>query len=200
MFWKILFLFVSLAHILDIPKEDIRCRLDLLHSVLSIPVDEDKPVRLLHLSFRDFLLDPQKHGKSSFWVDERETHKRLTSKCLQLMSGPKGLRQNMCNLSRPGTLRSEIDKQTIDNGLQPEVQYACHYWVHHLKQSKDCIRDGDPVHTFLQKYFLYWLEARSYIGESSQSIRMISSLQLLIDVRLLFIVQLGSILTYDAAG
>ena len=174
---------VSLAHLLNIPKEDISCRLDLLHSVLSIPVDEDMPIRLLHLSFRDFLLDTQKRGKSPFWVDERETHKRLASKCLQLMSSPKGLRQNMCNLTRPGTLRSELNNQIIDNALSLEVRYACRYWAHHLKQSEGCIRDGDPVHVFLQKYFLYWLEAMSLMGETSDSIRIINSLQPLTDVK-----------------
>ena len=85
----------SLAHLLNIPKEDISCKLDLLHSVLNIPIDEDMPIRLLHLSFRDFLLDIQKRGKSPFWVDEKEMHERLARKCLQLLSSPKGLRQNM---------------------------------------------------------------------------------------------------------
>jgi hypothetical protein len=175
----------SLAHLLNIPKEDVNCMLDLLHSVLSIPVDKDIPVRLLHLSFRDFLLDPRKRGNSPFWVDERETHERLASKCLQLMSSPKGLKQNICNLTRPGTLRSEIDSRTIDDGLPPEMRYACRYWVHHLEQGKGRICDGDSVHTFLQKYFLYWLEAMSLIGEASESIRMIDSLQLLMSVRYL---------------
>jgi NACHT domain len=173
----------SLAHLLNIPQEDVNCRLDLLHSVLSIPIDEDMPVRLLHLSFRDFLLDPQKRGRSPFWIDERETHERLANKCLQLMSNPKGLRQNMCNLPRPGTLRNEIDSQTIDDSLPPEVRYACRYWKHHLEQSKGRICDGHPVYAFLQKYFLYWLEAMSLIGEASESIRIIDSLQSLTDVR-----------------
>lgn len=174
---------VSLARLLSISTEDVNCRLDLLHSVLSIPVHEDIPVRLLHLSFRDFLVDPQKRGKSPFWVDERETHERLAGKCLQLMSNPKGLRQNMCNLPSPGALRTVIDNWVIDDCLPSEVRYACRYWVRHLEQSKDRIRDGDQVHAFLQKYFLYWLEAMGLIGEASESIRMIDSLQSLIDVR-----------------
>jgi len=82
----------SLAHLLQISKEDIKCRLDSLHSVLSIPINEDVPIRLLHLSFRDFLVDPKKHGKSPYWVDGKETHKMLAGKCLQLMSSLKGLR------------------------------------------------------------------------------------------------------------
>ncbi|KAI9782353.1 MAG: hypothetical protein M1839_005226 [Geoglossum umbratile] len=56
----------SLAHLFQISKEDIRCRLDSLHSVLSILDNEDLPIGVLHLSFRDFLVDPQKRGKSPF--------------------------------------------------------------------------------------------------------------------------------------
>lgn len=173
---------VSLAHLLDILEEDISCRLDLLHSVLSIPVDDSMPIRLLNLSFRDFLLDPQKQGRSPFWVDEQRVHGRLTGKCLQLMSSPKGLRQNMCNLSNPGALKSEVSEGKIDRCLQPEIRYACRYWVHHLEQSKKRICDRDPVSVFLQKHLLYWLETMSLIKETSQSIRMINRLQLLTDV------------------
>ena len=172
---------VSLTHLLNIPKEDISCRLDLLHSVLNIPTDEDMPVRLLHLSFRDFLVDDQKRGKSPFWVDEKETHKKLTSKCLELLSGPKGLKQNMCNL-RPGTLRSEFDDQIIASALLLEVQYACRYWVHHFEHSGGRIIDGDLVDDFLKKYFLYWLEVMSLIGLAPESIHIINRLQSLTDV------------------
>ncbi|MCJ1348667.1 hypothetical protein MMC31_006900, partial [Peltigera leucophlebia] len=171
----------SLAHLLNIPKEDISCRLDLLHVEVNIPIDEDMPIRLLHLSFRDFLLDTQKRGKSPFWVNEKETHKRLASKCLQLLSSPKGLRQNMCNLTRPGTLRSEVDCQIIGNALPLEVRYACRYGAHHLEKSGGRICDGNLVHNFLKSYFLYWLEAMSFMGEASESIHIINSLQSLTD-------------------
>ncbi|KAF2177552.1 vegetative incompatibility protein HET-E-1 [Zopfia rhizophila CBS 207.26] len=171
----------SLARLLQISKEDVRCRLDSLHSVLSIPDSEDVPVRLLHLSFRDFLVDAEKRGKSAFWVDEREAHERLASKCLELLSGAEGLRQNMCNLLSPGTLRSEIDERTIASGLSPELQYACRYWVHHLEQSQYHITDGDSMHLFLQKNFLHWLEAMSLIGETNKCIHLIEKLQGLTD-------------------
>ncbi|KAI9771033.1 MAG: hypothetical protein M1839_002969 [Geoglossum umbratile] len=169
----------SLAHFFQISKEDIRCRLDSLHSVLSIPDSEDLPVRLLHLSFRDFLVDPQKRGKSPFWIDERETHERLANKCLELLSGPEGLQQNMCKLLNPGTLRSKIDERTIAICLPPELQYACRYWAHHLERSDCHIHDGDPIHLFLRKYFLYWLEAMSLIREAYKCIHIINRLQAL---------------------
>jgi hypothetical protein len=172
---------VSLARLLRISKDDISCRLDSLHSVLSISDSKVVPVRLLHLSFREFLIDPQKQGMSPFWVNEKDTHERLASQCLELMSS-RGLRENMCNLL-PGVLRSEINEGTIANNLPPELQYACRYWVHHLEQSKHNIHDGDSSHHFLEKYFLYWLEAMSLIGETHKCIHMINGLQALASVR-----------------
>jgi hypothetical protein len=49
---------ISLACLLQVPQEDITCRLDSLHSVLSISHNKNAPIRLLHLSFREFLVDP----------------------------------------------------------------------------------------------------------------------------------------------
>jgi len=173
----------SLAQLLAVDKETIDGRLDLLHSVLSIPSDYDYPVRLLHLSFRDFLLDPEKHGKSKFWfrVDERETHNMLATRCLELLSR-EGLRKDICHLESPGTLRREISSKTIDKYLLPGVRYACRYWTYHLEQSGRRIRDQDAVHLFLQEHFLHWLEALSLIGVVSESIGLIGTLQSLIAV------------------
>jgi hypothetical protein len=173
---------ISLASLLDIPKEDVNGRLDSLHSVLSIPTNEDAPVRLLHLSFRDFLVDPQTRGKSPFWVDERETHGRIARKCLDLMSRPGCLKKNLCSLQGPGTLRTEVDRRVIDERLPAHVQYACRYWVHHVEQSESRIRDQDEVHVFLQEHFLHCLEALSLMGQTAESIPLIGTLESLVAV------------------
>jgi hypothetical protein len=174
---------VSLARLLQVSQEEIQCRLDSLHSVLSVPESKDAPVRLLHLSFREFLADPQKQGKSLFWVDEKSTHKKLASRCLELMSGPSGLHQDMCSLLEPGVLRSEIDEGTITSSLPPDLQYACRYWVDHLKQGQHDIVDRDTTHLFLQQHFLHWLEAMSLMRESSRCVDLLDSLQALASVR-----------------
>ncbi|KAF2818057.1 hypothetical protein CC86DRAFT_436486 [Ophiobolus disseminans] len=168
----------SLACLLRLSREDVRCWLNSLHSVLNI-ANEDVPVRLLHLSFREFLVDPQKQGKSPFWVDEKSTHIKLASRCLKLMSGQSGLRQDMCNLVGPGVLRSEIDDRVVANSLQPELQYACRYWTSHLTQGQQDMLDGDTTHLFLQKHLLYWLEAMGLMRESSRCFHLLDSLQAL---------------------
>ena len=174
----------SLASLLGISEKDVDKKLIFLHSVLSIPSDRDSPVRLLHLSFRDFLLDPEKQGKSEFWfsVDAMKTHEMIATKCLELMSRQNCLRENMCDLEFPGKLRNEIDRKTLHDCLSSDVRYACQYWVHHLEQGGRRIHDQDTVHVFLQQHFLHWLEALSLMGKISESIAMIDTLQSLVDV------------------
>ncbi|KAH7010885.1 uncharacterized protein B0I36DRAFT_257304 [Microdochium trichocladiopsis] len=174
----------SLARLLAVPLDAIEDQLDLLHSVLSIPSDSGMPVRLLHLSFRDFLVDPEKgkeQDKYPFWVDGRQAHERLATQCLQLLSTGDTLKRDICGLRLPGTRRSEVKQRIIDDGLPPEVQYACRYWTYHWKESKCRIRDGDLADHFLTDHLLHWLEALGLLGRVSESIGMVDDLLGLLD-------------------
>jgi hypothetical protein len=164
-----------LARLLNVDKGTIDCRLDSLHSVLSIPPRPDAPIRLLHLSFREFLLDPYKRGKNPFWVDETERHEAIATSCLEQMSGC--LHENISHLEFPGKPREEIDRVTVEKCLPVEVRYACRHWVYHVIESRRPLKDHDAVHSFLQKQFLHWLEALSLMGRLSDSIEMIGALQ-----------------------
>ncbi|KFY93584.1 hypothetical protein V498_04339, partial [Pseudogymnoascus sp. VKM F-4517 (FW-2822)] len=165
---------VSLARLLDISKARVDHTLDLLHSVLSIPPNPDTPVRLLHPSFRDFLLDTEKCEKHPFWINEKKAHKKLAAQCLQRLF--RGLKRDICNLQVPEKLRSGVDRQTMDANLPPDIQYACQYWVYHLKEGSGMICDDDEVYKFLKCHFLHWLEALSLIQRLSESIGMINDL------------------------
>ncbi|KAI2474660.1 WD40 repeat protein [Pyrenophora tritici-repentis] len=79
---------------------------------------------------------------------------------------PSSLRQDMCNLSDPGVLRRDINKDVINSNLLSELQYACRYWVDHIERSGRSIEDGDATHRFLEKHLLHWLEAMSLINET----------------------------------
>jgi hypothetical protein len=163
----------SLAELLNVENDDIEDQLMCLHSVLDIPLQVDAPVRLFHLSFREFLVDPAKHAKE-FWIDETQYHKTLTDRCLQLLH--QHLKRDICSLQIPGKLRSEVDQRTVDAALPPSVQYACQYWVYHWKESKSSVRDGGPVHSFLTSHLLHWLEALSLLGRVSESVGMVDDL------------------------
>ncbi|KAJ8063245.1 hypothetical protein OCU04_008478 [Sclerotinia nivalis] len=171
---------VSLASLLNVPKEDIKSRLVSLHSVLDIPMNEDAPVRLYHLSFHDFLLGLEE--RNLLRIDEKEAHKEIARNCRQLLSRPGCLKENLCNLGEPGTLQTQVDEHVINENLPPHVQYACRYWDFHIQKSNDVLLDNCQVHKFLQKHFLHWVETMSLIGRISECITAINSLESCISV------------------
>ncbi|KAF1957426.1 hypothetical protein CC80DRAFT_592694 [Byssothecium circinans] len=166
-----------LALLLRIPKRMIDNIVGQLPSVMNIPSDKTASVRPLHLSFRDFLLDAKKRHLNPFWVDEVQTHAKLASSCLELLLRSGHLKMDICGLETPGKPRAEVSDQKILECLPAEVQYACLYWVHHLKESESAVQDGDQAHCFLERHFLHWLEALSLIGRVSESIGLMDELE-----------------------
>ncbi|KAI8668613.1 NACHT domain-containing protein [Fusarium keratoplasticum] len=166
-----------LGRLLDIPHNLIDQTLDSLHSVLNIPNIPGGVVRLFHLSFRDFLLNAENPGSTDFQINEANTHKELAFQCLDLLMTRTPLHKNICNFQWPGTPCCGISTEFKMHCLPAEVQYACLYWVHHLRNSQVRIHDGDRVHEFLKIHFLHWLEALSILGRVSETITQISMLQ-----------------------
>ena len=168
----------SLSKLMDISMNSILASLSSLHSVLNIPDDDTLPVRLFHLSFRDFLLDPNTRDKTQFWVDEAEMNQVLLTRCLSLMR--KNLKRNMCGLKSYGTERRDIDDKSIGHNLPPELQYSCRYWTHHLAKSKD--PPTDQIYLFLQDHFLHWMEVMSILGIVPECLDALSVLQSMVAV------------------
>ena len=163
----------SLSNLLGIERRQITELLDPLYSVLSIPTHRNTPVRILHLSFRDYLLNTER----AFHVDEADAHHRTALYCLRVMGK---LIKNICNLSSYGMLRTEVDDRALDH-IPADLQYSCRYWVYHLTQSESRVPE-QLVLSFLRTHFLHWLEALSLIGAISDALSMISALQSTIPV------------------
>jgi len=174
---------LSLGRLLCIAKGDIDHTLDDLHSILDVPEDQTRPLRLHHPSFRDFLLDQKRCADPYFWVDEKQTHQTLAESCIRVMST--SLEQDICGLEAPGVLVAEVEDNRVEQCLSPEVQYACLYWVEHIQKSGGRLHDNDQVHQFLQTHFLYWLEALSWMRRMSEGILAIRSLESIALVSLL---------------
>ena len=164
----------TLAKLLDVTELAIKARLNLLHSVLEIPSSVDSPVRLLHLSFGDFLVT-RKNGHETLWVDENQSHQLVAENCIRIMSAE--LKADICDLQAPGTERSSIRQQKIHQYISPELQYSCLHWVYHLSKSDRRVPDEPQTHIFLNKHLLHWLEGLSLIGRASESLILIEALQ-----------------------
>ena len=165
----------SLSRLLRVTKESIGQTLEDLHSVLDVPKDQNRPLRLHHPLFRDFLLNNDRCKNPNFWVDEKQAHQTLADSCIQLMST--SLKQDICGLNTPGILVSDVESSRVEQSLPPEVQYACLYWIQHFHKSGAQLRDNDQVHQFLQEHLLHWLEALGWMQKVSEGIYAIASLE-----------------------
>ncbi|KAJ5740112.1 hypothetical protein N7533_012896 [Penicillium manginii] len=171
----------ALAQLTDRPREMITNRLNGFYSVLSVPENLDLPVRLLHLSFQDYLLTTK---ESPFRVSPEKTHQKIALHCLRVMNDSKrGLKRNICGLLSYGTQYEDIDRQTVDQHLSAALQYSCQYWIYHLQQSEGHVSEPE-VFPFLEKHFLHWLEALSLMGVISEAVGMIDMLQRAVGVSL----------------
>ncbi|KLJ11401.1 hypothetical protein EMPG_09706 [Blastomyces silverae] len=152
----------TLTSILDLSSTDITEILESLHSVLDIPDDEDLPIQLFHLSFRDFVFSEERCANPVFTIKEEVAH------------------SDICDLRHPGTSVADVKKSTVEKFLPQSVQYACKHWIRHLDKSQTKLVDNGEVHVFLQKHLLHWIESLSLMGIMSEGIVMVRLLETLV--------------------
>ncbi|TIA31917.1 WD40 repeat-like protein [Aureobasidium pullulans] len=166
----------SLESLLRPDDFDIPRTLAALHSVLDISESKKRPIRLFHLSFRDYLIDPDQCPEA-FLISEPALHVQIAAMCVQLMT--RHLRRDLCRLQKPGTMRSDNGQETLSKFLPAELRYACRYWIQHAKERKIAIYEGDQIQIFLNQHMLHWLEALALMGDLTMSIEMLDTLYLL---------------------
>ena len=136
-----------------------------LGSVLIVPAKTScDPIRLLHPSFFDFLVDPARCTDSHFVVNPDEHHALLARMCLEAM---RSLRRDICGIQGPSKLDSEVGdlSERIAQRIPPYVQYASRHWPYHLS----CCRVSDVPTELLKEFcsnsLLHWVEICSLLGE-----------------------------------
>ena len=158
---------------LSIPQLNLQDIIKSLASLLDGVLDEEKSIRPLHTSFRDFLLD--KDRSSIFHVDVQALCLgRALLACMQTM-----LRFNICNLKDSRIRNVDIpDLPTrVNTAIPSHLAYSCRYWMDHL-QHADCTPDlSNEVTLFFKDMFPYWLEAISLLSLSSPLSTILSALE-----------------------
>ncbi|KAF5617860.1 hypothetical protein F25303_13157 [Fusarium sp. NRRL 25303] len=168
----------ALSQLLEVGSEVVENRLDTLHSVLSIPPTRKAPVRLLHLSFRDYLIT----NEGEFRIDEEHAHQTLAKQCLRVMRS--ALHENICSLSFLGTRRYTVDSSELEECMPSQLQYACMHWAYHYMEGDPKLNDNDQVHDFLTTHLLHWVEAMSLLGRIKECLDSLGSLARWLEVRL----------------
>ena len=132
--------------------------LQLMASLLSGTNDMTIPVRPLHASFYDFLLDKRRSGE--FFIHQGDIHCDLAFASLSVMCTC--LHFNICELETsyvPNVEIVDLDKRVKEN-ISPHLFYACQFWATHLQEAVFDVELVKLVHQFITgEQILFWLEA-----------------------------------------
>lgn len=183
-FWKVVGALINLSNPLSIKdlsellfmnESVVDAILQRLHSVVSVDQeDERSPLQLLHLSFRDFLLNEERCSLGDFRIHQKDAHQSLLLNFLDVMSTT--LKQDICSFADPSICASDVKNSRLEQSLPHHVQYACVYWVEHLRGAESQPLDGGEVFQFLTQHLLHWLEALSLMGQLSQGVVQVLAL------------------------
>ncbi|KAJ4861096.1 hypothetical protein T069G_06084 [Trichoderma breve] len=128
----------DLVGIINGQKDRVESMLNNLRSVLDISEDDRRQIRILHPSFRDFLLNPERCFHKTFRISAKQLHYEWFERCLAIMHG--SLPKDICKLRNPASKARDITKDQVDKCISFPIQYACRYWIQHLQRSR--LSDG----------------------------------------------------------
>ena len=155
-------------------------------SLLTIREDT---VYFVHQSAKDYLL--AQASDQIFPSGKEDAHHTIFSRSLHVMS--KTLRRDIYNLRAPGYPIKQVKRPNPDP--LAASHYSCIYWVSHLCEGNSQpraehvveLQDGGAIDIFMRAKYLYWLEALSLCGGTSDSVVSMTKLDALLQVILILI-------------
>lgn len=166
---------VALAGLLNKSTTTIRDTLSHLGAVVLVPQEDDLPIRILHASFADFILDATRCTNPHFAIKTTSHHSFLAEECLHHMNCL--LVENPCRISDSYALNSEVDDLDgkINEFLSPHLQYASRSWAHHLSLSTYSASLKEQLRVFCKTRLLEWLEVMSLLGRVDPTIKQLEA-------------------------
>ncbi|KAI9059841.1 WD40 repeat-like protein [Trametes sanguinea] len=170
----------TLETLLGLANGTVRRLLSLLRAILVLPPLDDwaSPIRLIHMSFANFIIDSSRCSEPAFLINPAIHHTLLAERCLRALLD---LRHNICRVDpKDGhLLNSEIAElpDRIARYLPGELQYACKYWSHHLYLADFDQQLLDILQAFCEDHLLNWLEALSLLGRLDVAIAALQTTQ-----------------------
>ncbi|KIK56951.1 hypothetical protein GYMLUDRAFT_1012462, partial [Collybiopsis luxurians FD-317 M1] len=143
-------------------EEGVEAIIPWFGSLLTGINEWDVPIRPVHTSIRDFLLDKSRSG--DFAIDLVEGHKIMAAGSIILMT--EQLHFNMCNLPSSYLQNYKVDKlaDRISFGILPEMSYACCFWDVHLVHFRCNKQMLAIIKRFLFTSSIFWMEALSILN------------------------------------
>jgi hypothetical protein len=168
----------GLVKLLNIDSALISTTLRHLHSVILVPADGSKEIRVFHKSFPDFLQDPNRCPDLRFHIDTPTRHRDMALSCQDIL---RKLRMNPCTLPSFVMNRDVPDiPQLLMDKLGSGLRYACKYWSTQLLFSSTSGGYDEPLIRSTSLFFDHsvfpWMEVMSLEGSLEDVIHSMNHL------------------------
>jgi hypothetical protein len=159
-----------------------------ISALLNYQYELDEPVRLMHLSFPDFLSDPLRCFELSGYVVNPEIdHLRIVEHCLKLMINH--LQYDICHIRDSSLFNAEVFnlKDRLAQYVSGPLRYACRFWVahwlEHIRVAGSRSKVPSALEEFCSQHLLHWIEVLSLTGDLYLLLRVMPNLVSAMNVR-----------------
>jgi hypothetical protein len=140
-----------------------------ISALLDFQHDTDEPVRVMHLSFPDFLSDPHRCSSlPDYVVNVSSDHLWMAERCLELMINH--LTYDICRIGNPSLLNTEVVdlEERRKEYITESLRYACRFWLihwlEHIRTAGSQARIPTGLEIFCAQHLLHWIEVLSLTG------------------------------------
>jgi hypothetical protein len=159
----------GLAVMAGIDQDTCREYLQRISALLDYQHGTSEPIRLMHLSFPDFLSDSRRcSALPGYVVEVASDQLHIVQHCLGLMNY--GLRYDICRIRDPSLLNAEVvdlEGRLIEH-VSESLRYACRFWVmhwlEHIRTAKMKSKIPTGLEAFCSRHLLHWIEVLSLTG------------------------------------
>ncbi|KIK17096.1 hypothetical protein PISMIDRAFT_15367 [Pisolithus microcarpus 441] len=147
---------------------DINLILEFMSPVLGGVMDHSSPIRPLHASFYDFLMDPSRSGVYSIDVSDA---KDLAFATLQILRD--NLQFNICDLESSYLANSEVSdlSERINKKISHHLSYSCLFWAQHLEKTEFDLELAGQVRDIVgSEKIMFWMEILSLLGRVGKGV------------------------------
>jgi hypothetical protein len=177
----------DLAVVAGLDEDTCREYLRRISAILNYRHDTTDPVRLMHLSFPDFLSDSVRCSELPHYViDAAEDHLCITQNCLRIMN--QYLKYDICNLRDSSVFNTKVPGFTerVDAHIPGFLRYACRFWIAHwllhIRAAGSQAQMPLGLDVFCTQHLLHWIEILSLTKEMNAVQRAMPELRLAINV------------------
>jgi energy-coupling factor transporter ATP-binding protein EcfA2 len=168
----------SLASLLGMDVDDVKRTMLPLSAVIHVPEGPSGAVRVIHLSFREFMTCAIQETRADLLCGTEDQQRVVTSALLRVLRNE--LRFNICALPTSYMRNVEIPapdlERRLDQHIPDHLRYSSRFWGDHLAATSYNSAVAQDAREFMFDKFLFWLEVLSLLGMVSYAPRALSNL------------------------